>query len=49
MLIIPKKHILDLDDMDMDTLNHIMLAAKKMKKTVIRTLETAAFRTTKEI
>mgnify|MGYP003296412533 CR=1 FL=1 len=32
MLIIPKKHILNLDDMDMDTLNHIMKIAKKMKK-----------------
>ena len=32
MLIIPKKHILDLDDMDIDTLNHTMKIAKKMKK-----------------
>ena len=32
MLIIPKKHILNLDDMDLDTLNHIMEVAKKMKK-----------------
>lgn len=32
MLIIPKKHILNLDDMDIDTLNHIMKIAKKMKK-----------------
>lgn len=32
MLIIPKKHILDLDDMDIDTLNHIMEIAKEMKK-----------------
>ena len=32
MLIIPKKHILDLDDMDSDTLNHIMETANKMKK-----------------
>lgn len=32
MLIIPKKHILNLDDMDLDTLNHIMEIAKKMKK-----------------
>ena len=31
MLIIPKKHILDLDDMDLDTLNHIMKIAKNMK------------------
>lgn len=32
MLIIPKEHILDLDDMDDFTLNHIMKIAKKMKK-----------------
>ena len=30
-LIIPKKHIKDLDYMDMNTLNHIMEIAKKMK------------------
>ena len=32
MLVIPKEHILDLDDMDINTLNHIMQIAKKMKK-----------------
>ena len=32
MLIIPKEHIINLDDMDLDTLNHIMQIAKKMKK-----------------
>lgn len=31
-LIIPKKHYLDLDDIDLDTLNHIMKIAKKIKK-----------------
>ena len=30
-LIIPKKHYLDLDDIDMDTLNHILSTAKKIK------------------
>ena len=32
MLIIPKEHILDLDEMDSNTLSHIMKLAKKMKK-----------------
>lgn len=32
LLIIPKKHILDLDSMDNDTLMHIMAISKKMKK-----------------
>lgn len=31
-LIIPKKHYKDLDDIDLDTLNHIMEIAKKIKK-----------------
>lgn len=31
-LIIPKKHYLDLDDIDEEVLNHIMKIAKKMKK-----------------
>lgn len=31
-LIIPKKHYLDLDDIDMETLSHIMEVAKKLKK-----------------
>lgn len=31
-LIIPKKHFLDLADIDMDTLSHIMEVAKKLKK-----------------
>lgn len=31
-LIIPKKHYTDLDDIDIDTLKHIMETAKKMKK-----------------
>ena len=31
-LIIPKKHYKDLDDIDLDTLNHIFKTAKKMKK-----------------
>lgn len=31
-LIIPKKHFLDLDDIDMDTLTHIMKTAKSVKK-----------------
>ncbi|MDD3392157.1 MAG: HIT domain-containing protein [Bacilli bacterium] len=31
-LIIPKKHYLDLDDIDQATLNHIMKIAKKIKK-----------------
>ena len=32
LLIIPKKHTLDLDSIDMETLNHILLIAKKLKK-----------------
>lgn len=32
LLIIPKKHTLDLDTIDMDTLNHILIVAKKLKK-----------------
>ena len=31
-LIIPKKHYLDLDDIDQDTLNHIMKVSKEIKK-----------------
>ena len=31
-LIIPKKHYKDLDDIDLNTLNHIMKIAKKIKK-----------------
>ena len=31
-LIIPKKHYKDLDDIDIDTLNHIMKVSKKIKK-----------------
>lgn len=31
-LIVPKKHFLDIDDIDMDTLMHIMKVAKKIKK-----------------
>lgn len=30
-LIVPKKHILDLNDMDADTWNHILNVTKKMK------------------
>ena len=32
MLIIPKEHYQDLDDIDINTLSHIMEIAKKMKK-----------------
>lgn len=32
LLIIPKKHILDLDDMDSNTWNHIFQIIQKMKK-----------------
>ncbi len=32
LLIIPKKHILDLDSMDSETFAHIIEVAKKMKK-----------------
>lgn len=32
LLIIPKKHIKDLDDMDSNTFNHIFEIAKNMKK-----------------
>ena len=31
-LIIPKKHFLDLDDIDMETLSHIMKVAKDIKR-----------------
>ena len=31
-LIIPKKHFTDLDDIDLDTLNHINKTAKEIKK-----------------
>ena len=31
-LIIPKKHFTDLDDIDLDTLNHINDTSKKLKK-----------------
>lgn len=31
-LIIPKKHFLDLDDIDENTLNHILKISKKIKK-----------------
>lgn len=31
-LIIPKKHYLDIDDIPIDTLNHILMIAKKIKK-----------------
>ena len=33
-LIIPKKHYLDLDDIDIDTLKHIMEIAKILKKRI---------------
>ena len=33
-LIIPKKHCLDLDDIDIDTLKHIMEIAKLLKKRI---------------
>lgn len=33
-LIIPKKHYLDLDDIDIDTLKHIMEIAKLLKKRI---------------
>lgn len=39
LLIIPKKHILDLDTMDNDTLIHIMETAKKMKKVLEERLD----------
>ena len=32
LLIIPKKHYLDLDDIELDVLTHIMDVAKQMKK-----------------
>ena len=31
-LIIPKKHYKDLDDIDLETLSHILMIAKKIKK-----------------
>ena len=31
-LLIPKKHFTDLEDIDLDTLNHINLVSKKIKK-----------------
>ncbi len=31
-LIIPKKHYLDLDDIDLETINHILRVAKDIKK-----------------
>lgn len=33
-LIVPKKHYLDLDDIDLDTLNHIFEIAKMIKKRI---------------
>lgn len=33
-LIIPKKHYLDLDDIDIDTLKHIMEVSKMLKKRI---------------
>lgn len=33
-LIIPKKHYIDLDDIDIDTLKHIMKIAKMLKKRI---------------
>lgn len=32
LLIVPKKHFTDLNDIDLDTLNHINVVAKKMYK-----------------
>ena len=32
VLIIPKEHTLDLESIDMETLNHILIVAKKLKK-----------------
>ena len=32
LLIIPKEHTLDLESIDMETLNHILIVAKKLKK-----------------
>ena len=37
-LIIPKKHYLDLDDIDIDTLKHIMEIAKLLKKRIEKKL-----------
>lgn len=34
MLIVPKKHILDLNDMDEDTWKHILEVAKQMRKRI---------------
>lgn len=38
-LIIPKKHFLDLDDIEQDTLNHILKVAKKIKKLIEEKLD----------
>ncbi len=37
-LIIPKKHFQDLDDIDVNTLNHIFKIAKKLKQKIENTL-----------
>lgn len=39
MLIIPKKHTLDFDSIDENTLSHIMMIAKEMKKNVEKKLK----------
>lgn len=38
-LIIPKKHFKDLDDIDEKTITHIMMVAKKLKKSIIAALK----------
>lgn len=39
MLVVPKKHILDIDTMDGDTLLHIIEVAKKMKQRLEKRLQ----------
>ncbi len=38
MLIVPKKHYVDITDIDMNTLDHIMMVAKKMYDLIMRKL-----------
>lgn len=42
-LIVPKKHTLDFDTIDLDSLNHIMVVSKKMKTLIESKFNTHGF------